>query len=150
MLGSPVETLTDSVKVGKQTFHFRGSSDANIMAGTLLLPEAEVNLKALHWKRLYGSDFDPRLVKHILVVTATIQPQEGEEPYDESEIAEFASKHGADFLRMIASAYKVIGIAGDANTFDQVAAGNFEGHQDSSSNSTSGASMDVASHAEGS
>lgn len=150
MLGTAVEERTEIVTDGASEYTFVGRPDANLMAGTLLLPENECAIKAILWKRLYGTEFDPRMVKHILVVTATIQPVEGENPYDETEIAEFASKHGPTFLKMMAAAYRVLGITDSDDAFDKVAAGNSSDAPDLNSRSTSGASTESVDHAEGS
>ncbi len=141
------ELIKEEVVVSEVTVEYKGkkyvvkgSPDANLITSTLMLREDQAETKARHYSRLgCGEEFSLQLVRHILVVTATLQPDPGEPPYDESEIAILSKKQGPLFLKILTGGLETLGLTGDTTgAFDKVAAGNSEKEEGSNSSSTSG------------
>lgn len=101
---------TDTLESNGQTFIFKGNLTGTALAEALLMPLERRELLARHYTQMTGTVVNADTVRHIRMVHATLQPQEGETAYDETEIASLSAKQGALFLLMMGKAYGVCGI----------------------------------------
>lgn len=124
LLENPPSWREIPVEFGGATYVVRGRPDARLIGSTLYLPESEREVRARHWQRLLGEDkpFDGDMVGKVLLVHATLQPDPGEECYDETEIAKLAIEHGLLFLSLAGAALMAVGLAGSPDTTAEVAA----------------------------
>ena len=127
LIENPAADLTKVLDYEGKTYVFKGRPDANLIADSLLLPPPKVEQYSQLFTITCGTPVKATLIKHIFAVHSTLQPDEGEDKYDVSEIAKLACTTGALFLSMIPCAYEVLGLSSSEPTpFELVASGNSE------------------------
>lgn len=139
----PVDVLEKTITIGTDVYKFKGTPNASLYADTLLLPPDKCRQLSEHWGRVTGQHISENLVKHILAVSYTIQPDPtnlgpdgNPRPYDQADIAAFAAKAGPEFMQLVGAAYFVSGMATEEvngelkpkleTAFEDVAKGNSE------------------------
>lgn len=143
------------VEHGGESYRLRRIAESAAIGNAMVAGEHEAATKGRHWCRVLGltrptvGDQSPTdaaaaqlfpltTVRSVMMVTATLEPEEGEAPYDETEVARLAVERGALFLLLAAGAAAALGFADDGVT--RVAAGNSPGTAGSAPSSTTGAS----------
>lgn len=141
LINNPIEDREDIIEYAGQKFLVRGSADANIFTSIIMMSPTDIMKEARHFTRVIGREVSADIIKHIHIVHVTLQPAMwdaenstwvDEDPYDITDIAQLAVKHGGLFLNLMAAGYSVLGLAVDpanpenVNAFDEIAAKNSE------------------------
>lgn len=109
--GVDAGSAEEPVEFEGDKFLLKGSPDADLYWRTIMASDKVCKGYALNWRaRWPGKAFSYELVREILGVHATLQPEEGEQPYDIVEIAELAIRKGPCFIKLSAAAAKVMGL----------------------------------------
>lgn len=107
---APVD-LVEEVEFEGEKYVLKGSRNADAYFESILMSEDDCNRLAKHWRAQFpGKKFKPDMVRDIAALHMTLQPEEGEEPYDITEIVELAVSRGDLYLTLSAAASKVLGL----------------------------------------
>lgn len=125
MINEPQRVLEEKVNWKGAEYTLRGAPDANLLAQTVMVSSQKAEQLARHWSNVTGSSFQDSIVKQVLLVHATLQPEDPAEPYDVVDIATLATKEAPFFLMLVKAAYDATGMT-DKELFNQVVGGNSE------------------------
>lgn len=107
------QEIVEEVEIDGDRYVLKGRPDANLYWKTIMASDRVCEKHATHWNALWpdSDKFTNDIVREILGLHATLQPDEGEQPYDLSEIAEFSVRYGPKFIQLTAASARVMGLA---------------------------------------
>lgn len=137
LINEPAEKLTEQVKHRGTTYTLSGYPDATKLQHIVLMTPSDQEKRARHWSKFTGSEFDAKLILHIMLVAETLEHEEDpERRYDEVEIAMLATKQAGLFLSLVGAASKILGFS-DGEGVNDILAGESGGEKGTNSSSPS-------------
>jgi hypothetical protein len=109
---------------------FKGRADTSILTRSMLLSPEEKAAKAQHWQTVLKAKYKIDavipldLVWQIALVAATLQPEAGEKPLDEAEVAMLAVTNGPVFMAFLGAAGEVANFNTSGDLLAEAVAGN--------------------------